>query len=71
MSGSIIDAEKLQNEQFIKRDWLIYTDKEKISIIFDVTEKQIKDGVLHYNLIGKVQGIKYYYKPVKVNICEQ
>jgi hypothetical protein len=68
MTGSIIDAEKLQNEQFIKKDFCIFANGHKMMISFDVFEKDVKSSVAHYNKVGRVTGVMYSYKPVKVNM---
>ena len=71
MAESIIDAEKLQKDQFIKKDWLVKANQIKMMIIFNVTEKDIKNSVAHYNKLGKIQGVVYSYKPITISIINE
>jgi hypothetical protein len=70
MAGSIIDAEKLQNEQFIIRDWIIFINGVRTTIVFQKTWKEIKNTVNTFNAIGKLQGLNYTFKECVVKDIE-
>lgn len=66
MVGSIIDVEKLQNEKFVKRNWLIMINGIDTTIILDKTEVEIFKTVNTFNAIGKLQKLHYTFKPIIV-----
>ena len=68
--GSIIDAEKLQNEKFIKRDWIVFINGVRTTIVFDKTDIEMFKTVNTFNAMGKLQGLKYTYKQAIVKDIE-
>ena len=65
MAGSIIDADKLQNEQFMRYDWLIINNGKRDTIVLQRTETEIKQQT---KLLSHMVKNKYDYKKVKVTI---
>lgn len=67
MVGSIIDADKLQNEKFVKKDWIVYTNGEKSTVIFNKTREEINRQI---SALQGLSRVKFILKPCIISIQE-
>lgn len=67
MVGSIIDADKLQNEKFVKKDWIVYANGEKSTVIFNKTREEINRQI---SALQGLSRVKFILKPCIISIQE-
>jgi hypothetical protein len=65
LMAPIIDAEKLQNEKFLQRNWLIIRNGNPLMLVLNEQESAIEKSIKQYNAIGKALGQSFVYKEVR------